>query len=102
GSLTIDHFNQYFDENIQLATVDTIAGFLIHTIGYVPDNEARVSVRLNDYVLTTNKIKKGRIYGVMLTIDRERSMDVDYVAFSEKNRSHLSEEENEESEKNEQ
>lgn len=58
GSLPIDDFNAYFDEKIEVEAVDTIAGFMIHEIGYVPDNEERVSIRVSDYVLTTNEIKK--------------------------------------------
>ena len=80
GALQIEDFNEYFDENIESHNVDTIAGFLIHQIGYVPDDEDRLSVRINNYVLTTSEIQNGRIYGVLLNIDEERMIDVDYIA----------------------
>ena len=32
------------------------------------------------YVLTTSEIKNGRIYSVLLNIDKERMIEVDYVA----------------------
>lgn len=82
GTLSIDEFNQFFDSKIKSETVDTIAGFMIHQIGYVPNNDERVSVRINDYVLTTSEIKNGRILSVLLNIDTERLVDVDYYAYN--------------------
>ncbi len=79
GGLLIDEFNNYFQENIESKDVDTIAGFLINYIGYVPADEERVSVRINNYVLTTSEIRNGRIYGVLLNIDEERMIEVDYI-----------------------
>ena len=34
---------------------------------------------MNDYVLTTSDIQNGRIYSVLLNIDEERMIEVDYV-----------------------
>ena len=79
GGLLIEEFNDYFDEDIESDEVDTIAGYIIHHIGYVPDEDERVSVRVNDYVLTTSEIQNGRIYSVLLNIDDERMIEVDYV-----------------------
>jgi len=80
GGLLIEDFNDYFDEDIESDEVDTIAGFVIHHIGYVPDTDERVSLRINSYVLTTSEIQNGRIYGVLLNIDEERMIEVDYIA----------------------
>lgn len=93
GGLLLDDFNDYFDEDIQSTEVDTIAGFVIHHIGYVPDTDERVSVRINDYVLTTSEIQNGRIYGVLLNIDEERMIEVDYIATDEFDQLELNEEE---------
>lgn len=79
GGLLIDEFNHYFKENIESKDVDTIAGFMINHIGYVPDDDERVSVRINNYVLTTSEITNGRIHGVLLNIDEERMIEVDYI-----------------------
>lgn len=83
GGLTIEDFNNYFDSSIEADDVDTLAGFIIHHIGYVPNPEERVSLRINHYVLTTSEIQNGRIYGVLLNIDEERMIDVDYIAQDE-------------------
>lgn len=79
GGILLDDFNDYYDEDISSDEVDTIAGYIIHHIGYVPDEDERVSVRVNDYVLTTSDIQNGRIYGVLLNIDEDRMIEVDYV-----------------------
>ena len=34
---------------------------------------------MNDYVLTTSEIQNGRIYSVLLNLDDERMIEVDYV-----------------------
>lgn len=78
GGLLIEEFNNYFQENMESKDVDTIAGFMINHIGYVPADEERVSIRINNYVLTTSEIHNGRIYGVLLNIDEERMIEVDY------------------------
>lgn len=83
GGLSIEDFNEYFDEDIVSDEVDTIAGFVIHHIGYVPDTDERVSLRINNYVLTTSEIQNGRIYGVLLNIDEERMIEVDYIAIDD-------------------
>lgn len=92
GGLLIEDFNDYFDEDIKADDVDTIAGFIIHEIGYVPDTEERVSLRINSYVLTTSEIKNGRIYSVLLNIDKERMIEVDYVAADDSGNTTLLEE----------
>ena len=80
GGLLIAEFNDYFNEDIESKDVDTIAGFMINQIGYVPGDEERVSVRINNYVLTTSEITNGRIHGVLLNIDEERMIEVDYIS----------------------
>lgn len=83
GGLTIEDFNRYFEADIEADDVDTIAGFIIDHIGYVPNQEERVSLRINNYVLTTSEIQNGRIYAVLLNIDEERMIEVDYIAQDE-------------------
>lgn len=83
GAIAIDDFNHYFKANLEFDEVDTIAGYIIHHIGYVPDVNERVSIRVNDYVLTTSDIQNGRIYSVLLNIDEERMIEVDYVVEDE-------------------
>lgn len=100
GGLLIEDFNDYFDEDIESDEVDTIAGFVIHHIGYVPDTEERVSLRINNYVLTTSDIQNGRIYGVLLNIDEERMIEVDYIAKDDFDETEFIEEDDDETDQN--
>lgn len=101
GGISIEAFNNYFEEDIEAYEVETLAGFIIHHIGYVPDEDERVSVRVNDYVLTTSEIKNGRIYGVLLNIDNERMIEVDYIARDNIEQVEVEPENDKDSEKNE-
>ena len=85
GIMPLDKFNQTFNETVRSEDVDTIAGLIIQCIGYVPDDDEKVSLRINDYVLTTNHIENGRIRGVLLTHDMERTLtaNFDYNDFEE-------------------
>ena len=95
GGMTLDKFNATFNESVRSEDVETIAGLMIQIIGYVPDDDERLSVRVNDYVLTTTQIENGRIRWVLLTLDAERTMttDFDYQDFEEEE---FGDEENEE------
>lgn len=77
GSLSLEQFNHYFNQTIESDEVDTIAGLMIHQIGYVPRDRDRLKVRLNDYILETDHIENGRIYGIILEKDPERKIETD-------------------------
>lgn len=79
GSLTIDQFNHYFDQQVIAEEVDTIAGLIIQTLGYVPRDQDQLTLRLNDFVLKTDHIENGRIYGIILDVDKEHEYEVDYI-----------------------
>ncbi|WP_124057872.1 hemolysin family protein [Vaginisenegalia massiliensis] len=78
GILPLDKYNQIFHEKLHSEDVDTIAGMIIHQIGYVPDDDERVSVRMNDHVLTTTQIENGRIRGIHVVYDPDRNLQVEY------------------------
>lgn len=78
GILPVDKFNSYFDEELENDEVDTIAGLIIYQIGYVPDDDERITLRANDYVLTTSHIDNGRIRGIHVEIDEDHKIDCEY------------------------
>lgn len=78
GGLPLDKFNQFFDESLESNEVDTIAGLIIYHLGYVPDNDERILLRANEWVLTTSHIDNGRIRGIDVTRDPDFSMDSTY------------------------
>lgn len=78
GVLSIEKFNNYFDEDLESDEVDTIAGLMIQVVGYVPDEDERITVRMNDYVLTTSVIENGRIRGIEAVHDPDRLLETEY------------------------
>lgn len=78
GGIPLDKFNNYFDEELESDEVDTVAGLIIQQIGYVPDDDEKVSVRANDFVLTTAHVESGRIRGIHVVEDPKRTLSTDY------------------------
>ncbi|MDO4774363.1 MAG: hemolysin family protein [Aerococcaceae bacterium] len=78
GLMPLDKFNTTFDEKVKSEDVDTMGGLMIQCIGYVPDDDEKVSVRINDYVLTTSHIENGRIRGAHVVKDIERTIEVEH------------------------
>lgn len=83
GGLPIDKFNHYFEESLGSEEVDTIAGAIIYEIGYVPDDDERVSVRANQYVLTTSHVENGRIRGIRVQVDPSYTIETEYNLYDE-------------------
>lgn len=83
GGLSIDKFNNYFEESLSDEEVDTIAGAIIYEIGYVPDDDEKVVVRADEYVLTTAHVENGRIRGIHVFIDPEHQVETEYNLYDE-------------------
>lgn len=83
GGLSIDKFNSFFEENLSDEEVDTIAGAIIYEIGYVPDDDEKVMVRADEYVLTTSHVENGRIRGVLVQIDPDHVIETEYNLYDE-------------------
>ena len=64
GKMKLQKFNQLFFTQIESDEVDTIAGYIIEEIGYFPEDQAKVSVRVDNFLLTTEKVENGRILSV--------------------------------------
>lgn len=78
GGTPIDKFNQYFQVDLESDEVDTMAGLIIEHIGYMPDDDEKVSVRAQDYVLTTSHVENGRIRGIHVAHDEARALNTEY------------------------
>lgn len=69
GLMTIEDFDDLFEEEIQTEDVDTIAGYLIMNIGDLPDVNHPKSFTLEDgIVLTTGELNGSRIENVIVTV----------------------------------
>ena len=78
GVLPLDKFNQYFDAELESNEVDTIAGLIIYHLGYVPDDDEKILLRADEWVLTTSHIDNGRIRGIEVTRDPDYTLDSTY------------------------
>lgn len=69
ATLSIEDYNEFFDQNLYSEEFDTIAGLIIEKLGYVPRNTDKVKVRVNDDVIELDHIENGRIYSLILRPD---------------------------------
>lgn len=89
GGLSIDKFNNYFNQSLSDEEVDTIAGSIIYEIGYVPEDDEKVSVRANEYVLTTSHVENGRIRGVLVQLDPDLTVETLYNLYDEETEAYV-------------
>ena len=89
GGLSIDKFNNYFNQSLSDEEVDTIAGSIIYEIGYVPEDDEKVSVRANEYVLTTSHVENGRIRGVLVQLDPDFTVETLYNLYDEETEAYV-------------
>lgn len=78
GGIPIDKFNQYFQVDLDSDEVDTMAGLIIERIGYMPDDDEKVSVRAQEYVLTTSHVENGRIRGIHVAHDEAHDLETEF------------------------
>lgn len=69
GTLTIEDYNEFFGQQLYSEEFDTIAGLIIEKLGYVPRNNDKVKVRIEDDVIEMDHIENGRIYSLILRPD---------------------------------
>ena len=69
--------------------MDTIAGSIIYEIGYVPEDDEKVSVRANEYVLTTSHVENGRIRGVLVQLDPDFTVETLYNLYDEETEAYV-------------
>jgi len=61
GMFSVDDFNDYFDANIEKEDYDTMSGFLIYTLGYLPDENEEDTIEYEDFVFKIEEVKEKRI-----------------------------------------
>lgn len=68
GILSINEFNDYFNVDIKSETYDTISGFMIETIGYIPKNTEEKYVEYDNLVFKIKEMKEKRIEKIKLSL----------------------------------
>lgn len=61
GSLTLSDFNEYFDEDIETEDADTLAGFLIEQLGFIPGPKDEAKLTYKNYVFVVRRVNRMRI-----------------------------------------
>ena len=61
GKMTINEFNETFDQKLEMNDVDTMAGYLITSLGVIPEKGQHLSLTLKHCVLSTEKVEDSRI-----------------------------------------
>lgn len=93
GGLIIDKFNEELGTNIYSEDVDTIAGVIIQEIGYVPEDNEEIKLRVDDWVMKTVEIESGRIRVIDVLRDPEQTIETAYD-LSDKDEGEVDEEAN--------
>jgi Hemolysins and related proteins containing CBS domains len=77
GLMTIEDFDDLFEEEIKVDDVDTIAGYLIMNIGEIPDAKHPKSFKLDDgIVITSGELNGSRIENVIVTVPDDKLKNV--------------------------
>ncbi|HOJ27680.1 MAG TPA: transporter associated domain-containing protein, partial [Spirochaetota bacterium] len=62
GDMQIDEFNALFNVLIDSSESETIGGYIIERLGYLP--KRRASIMVDDYILTVRYVTKNRIQSI--------------------------------------
>ncbi|MBF0779909.1 hemolysin family protein [Granulicatella sp. 19428wC4_WM01] len=76
GIMPIEKFNDLFQTSIVSEEIDTMAGFVLEQLGYLPeDNEKGVRVELDDFFLQPVVIENGRIRSINVIFKEDRILE---------------------------
>lgn len=85
GRMTVEDFNDLFEEDIHVDDVDTVAGFLIMNVGEIPDNNNPKSFTLEDGVkITSGEMNGSRIEDVIVKIPEDKVKQITTNMFKKK------------------
>lgn len=71
GMLSINNFNEYFNVDIKSENYDTMSGFIIETIGYIPENNEVNHIEYKDLVFKIKEMKEKRIEKIKLFVKQK-------------------------------
>lgn len=75
GITTIEKFNELFGTSIESEEMDTIAGYIIEQLGYLPeDNEKSVRIEQEGFFLQPVIIENGRIRSINVIFEHDRQV----------------------------
>lgn len=84
GKMALDDFNDEFGQDLQVPDVDTIAGYVITQLGYIPQESDVDSVTLDDgSTIVVHKMEDDRLLELEIELSHEA---VDYRVEREKSK----------------
>lgn len=64
GLMSLETFNHLFDTNIDSEDYDTIAGYFIEQLGYIPRKEDKAKIDINSHILSVESLRGNRIQSI--------------------------------------
>jgi putative hemolysin len=64
GGLSLSDFNHLFEMELDSEHYDTITGYIIETLGFIPKKEDKAQVDIEKYILNPEQIRGNRIYSI--------------------------------------
>ncbi|MBM7453694.1 putative hemolysin [Acholeplasma morum] len=64
GGLSLSDFNHLFEMELDCEHYDTITGYIIETLGFIPKKEDKAQVDIEKYILIPEQIRGNRIYSI--------------------------------------
>lgn len=64
GGLSLSDFNHLFEMELDSEHYDTITGYIIETLGFIPKKEDKAQVDIEKYILIPEQIRGNRIYSI--------------------------------------
>ncbi|ALB46565.1 hemolysin family protein [Clostridium beijerinckii] len=71
GMLSISDFNDYFNVHIESENYDTMSGFIIETIGRIPEGTDEKNIEYKNLIFKIEEVKEKRIEKIKLYIQSE-------------------------------
>lgn len=72
GKMLVEDLNNKLDLSIQTEKYETISGYLIETLGYIPESNSKEKIVINNMIFEIQKMKRMRIEKVLLTVNNEK------------------------------
>lgn len=71
GKMLVEDLNNKLDLNIQTDKYDTVSGFLIENLGYIPDINSKEKIKIKNMIFEIQEMKNMRIEKVLLIMMNE-------------------------------
>lgn len=75
GRMLIEEFNEFFETNLHMSDVDTMAGYLITALGTIPDEGEKLSFDIGNLTLISEEMEGTRVIALRAVFHDEEIVD---------------------------